>query len=110
RVRPFERFGRARLLPSRDLSGSAGASPSRRKFSHCKRGTCEGPMSFLDFIKRIFQPADEGMERSEPAPKTGEIAQGRPSRPGLPLGELARRLKMTEEDLRQVEPIYHEFA
>jgi hypothetical protein len=49
------------------------------------------------------------MERSEPAPKKGEIAKGRPSRPGLPLSELAGRLKMTEEDLRQVEPIYHEF-
>ncbi len=67
-------------------------------------------MSFLDFIKRIFQPTDEGMERSEPAPKTGEIAKGRPSRPGLPLSELARRLKMNEEDLRQVEPIYHELV
>jgi hypothetical protein len=55
-------------------------------------------MSFLDFIKRVFQPADEGMERSEPAPKKGEIAKGRPSRPGLPLSELAGRLKMTEED------------
>src|SRR5437879_3326582 len=67
-------------------------------------------MSFFDLIKRLFQPADEGMERTEPAPKKGEPAKGRPSRPGLPLSELARRLKMSEEELRQVEPIYHEFA
>src|SRR5438067_1149166 len=66
-------------------------------------------MSFLDIIKRIFQPADEGMARSEPAQKKAKASHGS-SRPGLPLSELAYRLKMTEDDLRQVEPIYDEFT
>jgi len=63
-------------------------------------------MSFFDLIKRLFQPPDEGMVRSE----AEKLAPGRPSRPGLPLSELARRLKMTEDELRQVEPIYDEFT
>src|SRR6266849_6996496 len=63
-------------------------------------------MTVFDFIKRLFQPGDEGTIRSEPGKKPAR----KPSRPGLPLSELARRLKMNEEDLRQVEPIYHEFA
>ena len=52
-------------------------------------------MSFFDLIKRLFQPSDEGMVRSE----AEKLAPGRPSRPGLPLSELARRLKMTEDDV-----------
>src|SRR6266849_1379216 len=63
-------------------------------------------MTVFDFIKRLFQPGDEGTLRNEP----GEKAAKKSSRPGLPLSELARRLKMTEEELQQVEPIYHEFA
>jgi RNA-directed DNA polymerase len=51
-------------------------------------------MGLFDFLKRLIQPEDEG-----------EL-----SRPGLPLSELAGRLKMTEEELRRVEPIYHEFV
>jgi RNA-directed DNA polymerase len=60
-------------------------------------------MGLFDFLKRLFQPGDEGMV-------AGKKATNRPMRPGLPLSELARRLKMTEEELRHVEPIYHEFA
>src|SRR5437763_13730929 len=57
-------------------------------------------MAFFDFLKRLIQPGDEGMAAVERNRKM----------PGLLLSELARRLKMTEEELRRVEPIYHEFA
>src|SRR5437879_4367130 len=57
-------------------------------------------MAFFDFLKRLIQPGDEGMAAVERNRKT----------PGLSLSELARRLKMTEEELRHVEPVYHEFA
>src|SRR5438445_2604506 len=63
-------------------------------------------MGLFDFLKRLIQPGDEGMIQSEPGKKPAR----KPSHPGLPLSELARRLKMTEEELRRVEPIYHEFA
>jgi len=55
-------------------------------------------MGFFDFLKSLFQPQDEGVVRN------------RMARPGLPLSELARRLKMNEDELRQVEPVYHEFT
>src|SRR5260370_28626282 len=61
-------------------------------------------MSFFDFIKRLFLPPDEGIIQREPG------AASPSSRHGLPLSELARRLGFSEEDLRQVEPIYHEFS
>jgi RNA-directed DNA polymerase len=57
-------------------------------------------MAFFDFLKRLIQPADEGMAAVERNRKT----------PALPLSELAHRLKMTEEELRKIEPIYHEFT
>jgi hypothetical protein len=62
-------------------------------------------MGFFDFIKRFFQPQDEGMIRSQ----SGKTAE-RASRASLPLSELAHRLKMTEDELKQVEPVYHEFT
>lgn len=63
-------------------------------------------MRFFNFFKRLFQPADEGMVRSEP----GKPEPTQRSRSGLPLSELARRLEMTEDDLGRVEPIYQEFV
>jgi hypothetical protein len=60
-------------------------------------------MSFLDMIRRLFQPADEGMVR-------GETWEKPRSGPRLPVSELARRLKMTEEDLRRIEPNYQELV
>jgi RNA-directed DNA polymerase len=63
-------------------------------------------MGLFEFLKRLIQPEDEGMVRSEP----GKKPAGKPSHPGLPLSDLARRLKMTEEELRRIEPLYHEFA
>lgn len=57
-------------------------------------------MGFFDFLKRLIQPGDKGMAAVERNRKTL----------GLPLSELARRLKMTEEELRQIQPTYHEFA
>jgi hypothetical protein len=57
-------------------------------------------MGLFDFLKRLIQPADEGTAAIERNRKT----------PGLPLSELARRLKITEDELRQIQPVYHEFA
>ncbi|HEV2949319.1 MAG TPA: reverse transcriptase family protein [Gemmataceae bacterium] len=65
-------------------------------------------MGLWDFVKRLLQPQDEGMVRSAPVPKKSET---KPSPGGgLPVSELARRLKMSEDDLRRLEPKYHEFV
>ncbi len=67
-------------------------------------------MSFFDFIKRVLQPADEGIVQSESAANEGKQAKSRKSHPRFSLGELARRLKLTEEELRHIEPEYIEFT
>src|SRR5260370_17044064 len=63
-------------------------------------------MGVLDFIKRLLQPQDEGMVRSE----SGKPGATQASRSGLALSELAGRLGLSEDDLRRVEPIYQEFV
>jgi hypothetical protein len=57
-------------------------------------------MGLFDFLKRLIQPGDEGMAAAERNRRT----------PSLPSSDLARRLKMAEDELRQIQPIYHEFA
>src|SRR6516165_3025228 len=56
-------------------------------------------MGLLDFIKRLLQPQDEGVVRSPPTPSDS-----------LGVSELARRLKLNEEELRLIEPKYQEFS
>jgi len=65
-------------------------------------------MGLWDFVKRLLQPQDEGMVRSATVPKKSET---KPSPGGgLPVSELAQRLKMSELDLRRLQPKYQEFT
>jgi hypothetical protein len=63
-------------------------------------------MGLFDFFRRLFGAADQ--DRPMDKERAAALRQRRAQ--NLPIAELARRLGMTEEELRHIEPHYQEFA